>query len=73
LPSGALDLYIGNAFQFRLEALRIERVLLEFAAALYPKQEKMSGPTVGIGLRSTVAQIHSAIQDCVTGLHLDRG
>ena len=33
----------------------------------------MSGPSVGIGLRSTVAQVHSAIQDCVSGLHLDRG
>src|SRR4030095_2455218 len=71
--SGALDLQIADAFQFRLEAWQIECVLLKFAAALYPEQEKMRGPSVGIGLRSTVAQFRSAIQDCVAGLHLDRG
>src|SRR3546814_7632299 len=44
-----------------------------FAAALYPEQEKMGGPMVGIGLRPAMAQIDSAIQDRVAGFHLDRG
>src|SRR3546814_12190383 len=66
-------LQIAHALQFRPEALFVECVLLEFAAALYPEQEKMGGPMVGIGLSPAMAQIDSAIQDRVAGFHLARG
>ena len=68
-----LDLQIADTFQFRFDALHIECVLRKFTITLYPKQEKVRGPSVGIGLRSTVTQIRSAIQDCIARLHLDRG
>src|SRR5262249_17058902 len=67
----ASDRQIADAFQFRSEPLHIECVFLEFATTLYPEQEKMCRPSIGVGLRSTVSQIHSAIQDCVARLHLD--
>src|SRR3546814_13908934 len=72
-PYTTLFRSIAHALQFRPEALFVECVLLEFAAALYPEQEKMGGPMVGIGLRPAMAQIDSAIQDRVAGFHLDRG
>src|SRR3546814_15029550 len=37
---------IAHALQFRPEALFVECVLLEFAAALYPEQETLGGPMV---------------------------
>lgn len=62
-----------HPFQFRPQSFLIECMLRELAAALDPEQKKMRGPVVGVWLHPAVAQVHSAVQYRVAGLHFDRG
>ena len=67
------DLQIAHPLQIRSEPLFVEGMLREFAAAFDPEQKEVRRPMVGIGLRSPVTQVDTAIQDRIARLHRDGG